>query len=93
MKNYIISALIGLSVGISATASFIKYTQPEVKVSCPPPVCPPCNPAIDFDKVKNFRGSLILKQTYQIDSDSTFRNLIIKDIQSELSKLKVSRCK
>lgn len=94
MKNYIISALIGLSLGIGSTASFIKYTQPEIKVSCPE--CPKpeqCPPVIDFEKVKNFRGELNVKNNYSVNTDSNFRALIIKDIEELMKKQKLSRCK
>lgn len=96
MRNYIISALIGLSLGIGATASFIKYTQPEIKVGCPQPICPECEkcpPVIDFEKVKNFRGELNVKQNYTLNTDSNFRVLIIKDIEELMKKQKLSRCK
>lgn len=93
MKNYLIASLIGLSVGIISTMSFISYTQPEIKVGCPQPVCPPCNPSIDFDKVKNFKGELKLNQTYTITTDSNFRQLILKDIEELIKKQKLSRCK
>ena len=93
MKNYLIASLIGLSVGILLTMSFISYTKQEVKVECPQPVCPPCNPSIDFDKVKNFKGELKLNQTYTITTDSNFRELILKDIENLMKKQKLSRCK
>lgn len=92
MKNYLIASLIGLSVGILLTMSFISYTKQEVKVECPQPVCPD-NPSIDFDKVKNFRGELKLNQTYTISTDSNFRELILKDIEDLIKKQKLSRCK
>ncbi len=96
MKNYIIASLIGLSLGIGSTASFIKYTQPEIKVGCPQAICPECEkcpPVIDFEKVKNFRGELNVRNSYTINTDSNFRALIIKDIEDLIKKQKLSRCK
>lgn len=92
MKTYIIVALISLSVGILTTMTVLSYK--EVKVEFPPcPKCKECPPVIDFEKVKNFRGELNVKNSYSINTDSNFRALIIKDIEDIIKKQKLSRCK
>lgn len=94
MRTILVSILGGIILGISATTAIIHETKQEVKVSCPQPICPKCPPnSIDIEKLKDFRGRFIVNQTYEMNSDSNFRQLIIKDIEQSLLKLKISKCK
>lgn len=93
MKNYFVAGLIGLSVGFASALSFYRYTEKP----CPIPViptCPKCPPnSIDINKLKDFRGKFIVNQTYEINSDSISRELLIKDLKKAMAELKLSRCK
>lgn len=92
MKQYIIAFVLGSALGFSGGLSFFNFTKKEVKVSCP--ACPKCPPnSIDINKLKDFRGKFIVNQTYEINSDSISRQLIIQDMKKVVSDLKVSRCK
>lgn len=93
IKNYLISILIGVVLGIAGTTAIIHSTQKEVKLSCPPPVCPKCPVSIDIDKLKDFRGKFVLNQTYEIGGDSSLKTNLLKDIESLIMKQKLSRCK
>jgi hypothetical protein len=93
IKSYLISILIGVILGIAGTITMIHYTQKEVKLSCPPPVCPKCPASIEVEKLKDFRGKFVLNQTYEIGGDSSLRINLLKDIEALLLKQKISRCK
>jgi len=92
MKNYIMAFVLGASLGFGGGLSFFNYTKKEVKVSCP--ACPACPPnSIDINKLKDFRGKFTINQTYQVNSDSISRELIIQDMKKVISEVKLSRCK
>lgn len=94
MRTILVSILGGIIIGISATTAIIHATKKEIRVSCPQPVCPKCPPnSIDIEKLKDFRGKFIVNQSYEISSDSNFRQLIIKDIEQSMMKLKLSKCR
>ena len=93
IKNYLISILIGVVLGIAGTVAIINYTKQEVKLACPQPVCPKCPPSIEVEKLKDFRGKFVLNQTYEIGGDSLLRINLLKDIETLLMKQKISRCK
>lgn len=93
IKNYLISILIGVVLGIAGTTGIIHSTKKEVTLSCPPAKCPKCPVSIDIDKLKDFRGKFVLNQTYEIGGDSSLRVNLLKDIESIIMKQKLSRCK
>lgn len=93
IKNYLISILIGVVLGIAGTTAIIHSTKKEIKVSCPTPICPKCPPSIEVEKLKDFRGKFILNQTYEIGGDSLLRINLLKDIENLILKQKLSRCK
>ena len=93
IKNYLLAILIGMVLGIAGMTAIVNYTKKEVKLSCPPPVCPKCPVSIDIEKLKDFRGKFILNQSYEINGDSSLKANLLKDIESIILKQKVSRCK
>jgi hypothetical protein len=99
MKIYLIVAAISALIGGGATLGITKAVKPTIKLECPKPVCPefkcPEGNYIDFEKVKNFRGTLKVDQHYHIThkGDSLFREALIADMEATLAKLKLARCK
>ena len=93
IKNYLLAILIGMVLGIAGMTAIVNYTKKEVKLSCPPPVCPKCPVSIDIEKLKDFRGKFILNQSYEINGDSSLKANLLKDIESIILKQKISRCK
>jgi len=93
IKSYIISVLIGIILGIAGMTAIINYTKKEVKLSCPPPVCPKCPVSIDIEKLKDFRGKFVLNQSYEINGDSSLKVNLLRDIEAIILKQKLSRCK
>lgn len=99
IKAYLISAVIGMIAGGAATLGITKSVKPEIKLECPEPVCPefkcPDQVGVDFEKVKNFKGTLKIDQHYHVNvsGDSLFRELLIQDMEAKLNQLKLARCK
>lgn len=83
--------ILGVLIGIGVTATVIRFTKKEINLSCPQ--CKECPPAFEFDKMKNWRGNFTVKNTYQLASDSAFRELMIKDIEELIKKQRLARCK
>lgn len=99
MKIHLIVALISALIGGGIVLGVSKAIKPEIKVECPQPICPqfkcPEGNNIDFDKVKNFKGTLKVEQHYHIvaNGDSLLREKLIADLEAKLNQLRVSRCK
>lgn len=93
MKNYLVALVLGISIGFAGGVSYFRYTEKPCPVcpSCPSVKCPPNS--IDINKLKDFRGKFIVNQTYEINSDSISRELLIKDLKKAMAELKLSRCK
>jgi hypothetical protein len=87
------------AVGSYGTMQITKATKPEIRLECPQPVCPefkcPEGNYIDFEKVKNFRGTLKIDQHYHItaNGDSLLVKKIIEEMNVELAKIRLARCK
>lgn len=99
MKTHLIAAAIGLMLGVGSTLGVIRalpdpVIKVEPQVSCPEFKCPEGN-NIDFEKVKNFKGTLKIDQHYHItaNGDSLLRETLIKDFEAKLAQLKLARCK
>jgi hypothetical protein len=94
-----IALVVGGGIGSGATLRITKAVKPEIKLECPQPVCPafkcPEGNYIDFEKVKNFRGTLKIDQHYHIQAngDSLLLEKIIKEMEVKLSQLKLARCR
>lgn len=100
LSKFATPTIIGIVIGIAGILG-LQHLQPtpEVKVECPEPICncdcpDPIN-AIDFDKVKNFRGNLTVNQnyTFKAQGDTLALKQIISDLHKELESLRVVRCK
>jgi hypothetical protein len=69
----------------------------EIKTECPAPVCNCPDPVntIDFDKVKNFKGTLKIDQNYkvEINGDSLLLKKLNEEIDKKLKELRLARCK
>lgn len=100
----ILTKYIGIATfvgGFIAGGGAMKFAQPKIEfpppVECPSCVCPPQANSIDFDKVKNFKGTLRIEQHYELSSDSAvnvvLQKAVSEAIQAELSKLKIAKCK
>ena len=93
--------------GYAAGVYQVSSRSLEVKTNCPAPVvnlkCPDPINTIDFDKVKNFKGTLKIDQNYrmEVNADSLFTKKMVDEIvkqntsslQNEIAKLKLARCK
>ena len=99
LAKFAAPALIGVVAGVAGVVGIQRATKPEIKLECPQPVCPefkgPEGNQIDFEKVKNFKGTLRVEQHYHVtmDGDSLFREQLIKDMEVKLKELKLARCK
>ena len=90
----ILPVVIGMIIGGAGTLFIGKMIKPEIKLDCPrvPDCnCPPAVQALDVDKLKNFKGTLKIEQNYQVEMDGD--SLFFVKMGSELSKLKVVRCR
>lgn len=87
--------LVGLSAGIFGTVKLNKWMQPVIQLAPTPCNCPEVKPSIDFDKVKGFKGTINLQQTYKMEvgGDSLVLVAVKKAVAEELAKLKVAKCK
>lgn len=87
------------AVGSYGTMQITKAAKPQIKLECPPPVCPefkcPEGNYIDFEKVKNFKGTLKIDQHYHItaNGDTLLAKKIVDGMVIELNKLRLARCK
>ena len=100
---YAFVAVFFTAVGSYGTMQITKATKPEIKLECPQPVCPefkcPEGNYIDFEKVKNFKGTLKIDQHYHITAsgDSLFSKKMVDDItihlREEIARLRLARCK
>ena len=96
--KYAVIIMVSFAAGFASMVGVGKLTKQEIRVECPQPVCPefkcPGN-SIDFEKVKNFKGTLKVEQHYHmvVSGDSLFREELGKDIETKLNNLRVSRCK
>jgi hypothetical protein len=99
IAKFMAPGLIGAAIGVAGVVGIQRATKPEIKLECPQPVCPefkcPEGNMIDFEKVKNFKGTLRVEQHYHVtmDGDSLFREQLIRDMETKLRELKLARCK
>lgn len=103
----VLASLITGFVGFTAGVYKVSNRPLEVKTACPKPVCPefkcPEGNSIDFDKMKNFRGTLSITQKYYItaNGDSLYTRKMVRDIveaqtitlRKELERVKLVKCK
>lgn len=84
----------GFSAGMITSKKLEKpVTIP--KYECPACNCPPQANTIDFDKIKGFKGTINLNQTYQITAnrDSIIMERIRGVVKDELNGVRVARCR
>jgi hypothetical protein len=90
----IIPVVIGILIGGAGTATLLKYVQPKIEIpECPQ--CPQC-PAIstiEFDKIKNFKGTLKIDNQIWFDADSLFTEKLMQEIRAELKAQKIVKCR
>ena len=95
----ILPYLISFILGIGAMIGIQRATRQDIKLECPAPIvnlkCPDAANTIDFDKIKGFKGNITLDQHYHVEmnGDSLIVKQIIDEMNKELSKLRLARCK
>jgi hypothetical protein len=87
-----------LTAGFGAGMITSKKLEKPVEIpryECPACNCPPQANTIDFEKIKGFKGTINLNQTYQIsvDGDSLAIKQFQEAVRNELVTLKVTRCR
>jgi len=91
--------LLSFVLGIGAMIGIQRATRQDIKLECPPPIvnlkCPDAVNTIDFDKIKGFKGNIALDQHYHVEmnGDSLVVKKIIDEMNKELQKLRLARCK
>jgi len=90
---------IGAALGIGSVVGIQKATKQDIKLECPAPIvnlkCPDAVNTIDFDKIKGFKGNITLDQHYHVEmnGDSLIVKQIIEEMNKELQKIRLARCK
>lgn len=93
------SALVAVAIFFGGMFTQKKLTRDCPDCSCPEVVIPPCPKpelqSIDFEKVKNFKGSIVLHQHYhvEVNGDSLVNKAWEDLLAKKLGELKLSRCK
>jgi len=91
--------LISFVLGIGAMIGIQRAIRQDIKLECPPPIvnlkCPDAVNTIDFDKIKGFKGNITLDQHYHVEmnGDSLIVKQIIDEMNKELQKIRLARCK
>lgn len=95
----ILPYLVSFVLGIGAMIGIQRATRQDIKLECPPPIvnlkCPDAVNTIDFDKIKGFKGNITLDQHYHVEmnGDSLIVKKIIDEMNLELQKIRLARCK
>jgi len=95
----ILPYLLSFVLGIGAMIGIQRATRQDIKLECPPPIvnlkCPDAVNTIDFDKIKGFKGNITLDQHYHVEmnGDSLIVKKIIDEMNKELQRLRLARCK
>lgn len=90
---------IGIALGAGAILGINHLNKQDIKLECPVPIvnlkCPDAVNTIDFDKIKNYKGNISLTQQYHVEmnGDSLIVKKIIDEMNKELAKLRLARCK
>jgi hypothetical protein len=81
---------IGMVLGGGATLGVAKMVKPRIEIPpCPQPPacnCPPQANTIDFEKIKGFKGTIVLHQHYHVELQGdtigmTFRKVLREELQ------------
>jgi len=93
----VLAAIICGFGGYAAGVYQVSNRPIDVKTECPQAnlKCPDAVNTIDFDKIKGFKGNINLTQQYHVemDGDSLIVKKIIDEMNIELAKLRLARCK
>jgi hypothetical protein len=90
----VIILLVGFAVGMVTSKKLEKAVKiPTFK--CPDCKCPEPPNSIDFEKVKNFKGTLRVDQNYymEMSGDSLILSRIREAMKAELENFKVRKCR
>ena len=92
-----IVAALSMAGGMFLQAKVFNPKCPDIKFpeyKCPDCRCPESS-SIDFDKVKNFRGTLVLNNNIRVDvnGDSLVISRIREALKAELEYFKVKKCR
>jgi hypothetical protein len=89
----LVPVVFGMALGGGATLGIAKLVKPKIEIPpCPQPPacrCPPQANAIDFDKIKGYRGTIQLNQHYHVElKGDTVGAMFRKVLREELQGVK-----